>query len=552
MKNIRTILLAITLTCSAFNFYAITYYSKGSLDATDLNSWSVNPDGTGTSPGYFNSSLTIDEFIIQSGHSMTTSKAWSFGSSDKAFKLRIKDGGKLTATFDITLKLGNTFQIDNGGTYEHNVASNLSTLFTGTEVFETNSNFVILQCNASPVIPDNGYGNLTFKNSISANLGMNSKITRVKGNLSYEITCTGVTKFSMVTAATTVTVLDVDGDLIVNSPDGTGSIQISNGTGSSTLNVGGDVKIIKGVLSLASGTGTSILNIGKGLLITGGTINSTNSASPATINFNGINSLFSKTGGTYGNSANINIGVGTNANLTVDGALTVGTGRTLTLGGNVVVGQVTDTLSVGASTQDTLKIGGTVTGSGKIYAFFGTVLYNGTTRQTISNIKSYSSTNDTTYLRKLVVNNKEGVDLSAHLNIKSALNIFAGSKIYLGDWDLAVDPKAIRVNTDTTVLKNGLGSFYLKDVLVPNPVPNPITKLNKILTSKAKIKALGESVIIEGLEIGSSLAVYTIDGRVIKTIQVTVDNVSLNLNKGLYIIALNTKEGRFTEKIIVQ
>jgi hypothetical protein len=98
-------------------------------------------------------------------------------------KLQINNGGKLTGTTLITIAAGNTFQIDAGGTYEHNVSNNLSALFRGTEAFDTNSNFVIIQCAATPTAPDGGYGNLTFKNSITANLGMNGRIQSVKGNL---------------------------------------------------------------------------------------------------------------------------------------------------------------------------------------------------------------------------------------------------------------------------------------------------------------------------------------------------------------------------------
>ena len=71
---------------------AATYYSQGSLDATSPANWNANPGGGGTAPANF--TTAGDVFIVQGGHSMTTSQAWTMGANT----LEIANGGTLTAT----------------------------------------------------------------------------------------------------------------------------------------------------------------------------------------------------------------------------------------------------------------------------------------------------------------------------------------------------------------------------------------------------------------------------------------------------------------------
>jgi hypothetical protein len=246
MKKITLLLtIAFSLILSVLN--AATYYSKGSLDATVLTNWSNTTDGTGASPLYFNTAG--DVFVIQSGHSMTTSQAWTFGAGiDGNGRLQIQDGGKLTATNDITIRATNTFRIDNGGTYEHNVANNLSLLFGGIESFDTNSNFIITHC-ATPLIgmPENGYGNLTFNNTLISNLSLNARVQSVKGNLTVS-TKNSSGGFKVAVTGSAANTLAIGGNLIINTTDALGGIPFSNGAGTSAVTVGGNLILQSGVL----------------------------------------------------------------------------------------------------------------------------------------------------------------------------------------------------------------------------------------------------------------------------------------------------------------
>ena len=71
-----------------------TYYSQGSLAVGTLSSWNTNRAGGGSSPGNF---TTGDVFVIQNGHSMTTSSAWTVSGTGN--KIQIESGGTLTATY---------------------------------------------------------------------------------------------------------------------------------------------------------------------------------------------------------------------------------------------------------------------------------------------------------------------------------------------------------------------------------------------------------------------------------------------------------------------
>ncbi|MFP5041449.1 hypothetical protein [Parasediminibacterium sp. JCM 36343] len=105
-----------------------TYYSQGSLDVATFSSWNTVATGGGTSPTSF---ATADTFIIQSGHSMTTSASWSdYGSGAT---MDIKTGATLTAT---NLVAVTNFILEKGASYIHNV--------TDTNAYPSNGSVTML------------------------------------------------------------------------------------------------------------------------------------------------------------------------------------------------------------------------------------------------------------------------------------------------------------------------------------------------------------------------------------------------------------------------
>jgi hypothetical protein len=502
---------------------AATYYSKGSLDATLLASWSNTTDGTGDSPTGFIS--TGDVFVIQTGHEMTTSGAWTVGVAAGGGKLQISNGGKLNGTALITIASGNTFQIDNGGTYVHNVESNLGVLFGGTEVFADNSNFIVMKIAASPVIAEGGYGNLTFRNNETANKSMNSGIQNVKGNLTFETTVNPSTvRFALVGNQTTT--INVGGDLIVNSSDGTGYIVAINvNTGNVTINVAGSVKVLNGTFNLKAATpALSVINVGKNIEVSGGTFTSVNTVTPSIINFTGVNSEFIQTGGTMQNPQNINLGVNTDAILTLKNSYSVGNGRSLTVNG---------TLNI--ESGDTLKIGGTTVGTGVIDASVGTISYNGTAAQTISNIKDNTINN-------LVVNNAAGASLSTALSVTGNLNSITGT-ITLGDNNLTITNTGSVTNTEGKIIQNGIGVFTNNGTT---------TLINKLHNNILSINTFEGGIEIGGLMEGSAVSLYSIDGKMIDNKRFTQDKTQFIVKRGVYILNVATSQNSYCTKVVVK
>jgi hypothetical protein len=224
----------------------ITYYSKGSLAPNTEGNWSRTPDGLGASPANFTSPA---RFVIQNGHTMTTSAAWSTNST-----LQIENGGTLVSTFAVTIPATGTFQIDNGGLYKHDNANAWgSSIFQGTEVFGNSSTVEINKTNTS--LPNNSsYGNLTIDLSVDpgAVLSFAGNLTTVNGNFIVKHTRGRQVRL----AASTGPTVTVSGNFEVHP---NADFAIVTGTENTTLNVDGNINLVGGTFSLATSSGVGFL-----------------------------------------------------------------------------------------------------------------------------------------------------------------------------------------------------------------------------------------------------------------------------------------------------
>ena len=299
---VLAVLALVGLPVARLHAAGTTYYSQGSLAPNLTTSWNTIRGGGGAQPVTFTGG---DAFVIQDGHSMTTSAPWSI--SGTGSKLWIENGGALTATSAVTLATDTTFRIDAGGTYVHNNTTAYgSTIFQGAEVFAAASTVILNHSNT--IGPSSvTFGNLTvnFTSDPGGAVNCSGGLTTINGNLA--IRSTSLREFRL-----------------------TGSTNF-------TLNLGGDLDISGGILNLASGTGAPAINIGGSFNQTGGTF--TSSGSVSTVVFTGGSSAsvtFAKSGGTLTN---------TNLNWQIAGGKTValntdfGTGswvsanRTMTVNG---------------------------------------------------------------------------------------------------------------------------------------------------------------------------------------------------------------------------
>ena len=322
-----------------------TYYSQGSLAPNQLSSWSTLNEGGGSAPANFTSG---DVFVIQNGHSMTTSAAWSL--SGTGSKLWIENGGALIATSAVTLATATTFQIDAGGTYVHNNSTAYgSTIFQGTEAFAAAST-VILNNSSSTGPSSVAFGNLTvnFTSDPGAAVNCGGGVTTINGNLTIQSTST---REFRLTAGTNFT-LNLGGILDISG----GALNLASGTAAPAISIGGDVSISAGVLDLGTGSGAPALTINGNFDQSGGTLQRGGSNN-RTIKVGGN---WTRTGGTFNNAGITVVMDGTNQALRTGAAgavatetfcnLTIAAGATLDTGEDLVA--VGSGGSCGTLTQD--------------------------------------------------------------------------------------------------------------------------------------------------------------------------------------------------------
>jgi hypothetical protein len=309
-----TVLVSLALVVGLFGVLpapkalaATTYYSQGSLAPDLTSSWNSNRGGGGSTPANFTSG---DVFVIQNGHNMTASTAWSISGSGS--KLWIENGGTLTATSAVTLATATTFQIDTGGTYVHNNATAYgSSIFAGTEAFDAASTVIL---NSSNTAGPSGvtFGNLTvnFTSDPSGAVYCSGGLTTINGNLT--IQSTGTKEFRL------------------------------TGTTNFTLNLAGNLTISGGVLDLASDSGAPTINIGGNFNQTSGTFKSSGSVSTVAFTGGSPSVTFATSGGTFTNT-NINWQIASGKtvanNTNFGGGSWVNASRTMTVNGAFQINQ---------------------------------------------------------------------------------------------------------------------------------------------------------------------------------------------------------------------
>lgn len=392
-----------------------TYYSQATGNPATLSNWNSIRTGGGSTPPDF---TTTANFVIQNSHTMTTAATWSFGGSGS--KLQIESGGNLTSDFAITIFGTATFQIDNGGTYIHNNSGAFgTTIFGGSESFNTTSNFEIRSYNTSTSsLPTITFGNFTINNTndLGASLQFGSGVTTINGN------------FTLV------------------SMGGTREIRLSSST-NLNLTVAGDLIIQGGILDLASSAGSSnsrIIYLGGNYNQTGGTLKSTGNSNASTINFTGSGKTFTRSAGTLTNT-NINWTIADGASLTLIDDLPVATNRALTVGGGTsgildcstlaVTGAGAFTLSPGATlkTASSTGVAGSITvGGTKTFSSSANYEFKGAATGT------FATTPNAYTVNNLTINRSAGVALSQNLTVAGTLALTSG-KLAIGAYTLTLN-----------------------------------------------------------------------------------------------------------------
>ena len=238
--------LSILLLFSGMVVCATNYYSLPTGSPSLLTSWNTQRDGSGLIPVSF--TTPGDVFLIQGGHTKTTTADWTFGTSTSS--LVIEDNGVLQG--DHAILLTGIFRIFNGGHYIHNNTAAVSTvagasIFGGTAIFSDNAIFTIANWidASTPLPPGIDWPNLII--DYTANLGSWNQ----QGNL-----------------------LIINGDFTINHTGASAQeFQLTN-TQNLTLNIAGNLVVNGGILRIKNdGTsGFAFVNVNAGIQVNAATI----------------------------------------------------------------------------------------------------------------------------------------------------------------------------------------------------------------------------------------------------------------------------------------
>lgn len=374
----------------AFNFYflgATTYYSdSGASDPNDVSNWWTNTDNTGSNPANF--TTASDEFVIQSGHTYTTTAAWSISAAGQTVtvngnltyanastitNLTINGTGIVTANALTTITGTWTMAASGKYIFNHATAGNSTTTFGGTESFNSAS---ILEFQNFETTDER------FANCFDACTGgFPSVIWNIQaGSTNYEWDSTGNTSRTIngdltisSTASGTVEFISnendtwiIGGDLSIDG--GTAYFHVAASTSNADLTVNGDFSVANGAtFDLSpSGSATDITLTFKGNVTVSGTgvFQSTNIA--VDTYFDGVS------------TQTINLS-GSNVDLTSFETWTVNASATILLASDIVIPAV-------SSTVQSFDVNGTV--------IFGTGSTDGTTSFNVELSTGSSDTGD--------------------------------------------------------------------------------------------------------------------------------------------------------------
>jgi hypothetical protein len=265
----------------------VPYFSQGNLVMNNLSSWNSQRNGSGTAPTLFSA---VNDFYVQSGHSMTTSADFTMAN------LYVESGGYVTATNLLTMSnlriypyatfeqvaiapnpnYITNFWIDDNGTWIHN---NTGWLPGINRYFTANSIQWFKQVGGGTFPVNTAWGNVIMDINTSSNFIINAgSIINVQGN--WEWRKTGSNNYLGI--APDNSPVNVAGNLIFSGGQLRGAYDMSaagNQAANITINVGGNFIMSGGTLEDYqrgnASTSSSTINLSGNIEITGGTWNYT-------------------------------------------------------------------------------------------------------------------------------------------------------------------------------------------------------------------------------------------------------------------------------------
>ena len=456
---------------------ASLFYSQSSGDVTQLSSWNTLRNGTGSAPANFSSG---DLFVIQAGHSMTTSAAWVLSGAGN--KLQIENGGKLTNTFAVTTEY---FQIDPGGLFIFDYASGQNGI--GADIPGTISrNFSIgmgpdscgsveirkwgdgTGTNPGPLPTGVVWGNIKINvNTLASAWNQRGSFVKVNGTLEFAATGGRQCILTGITVATCEFY-----NLLVSG----GNFSVENGAGTKlNVNILNELSVTGGTFNGPSSTATYFLHVFGNTMVSGGTFNFTDY-------FGAVVSMqmdkdFIISGG--------DVSYGTNVpsySLQVNGNIHVLSGSLKLAGSvsntNIIIKCLGDMVQSGGLI-DFRNGAGIITISGNLDVSVGTFSVNGSTASItcnvgkdmlISNSGTVSNQGNTIFTIKGILDVRNAVFYGSgsssitHFDIGAGIHLSGTGKIYDDgsiSYKIAGDVNIAGSNTTYGIYSTGNGKFIM-------------------------------------------------------------------------------------------
>ncbi len=392
---------------------ATNYYSAGNNAPNLTASWWTSTNGTGSHPTNFTTGGNI--FIIQAGHTMTTTATWTVSGAGSSVLIY----GTLVASNTVTIPSGSV--IESGGTYRHNI--NGGNIPTAT--WDAASTCLITGATSTaPGGYNQAFGNFTWNCNQTTYLslggaGSSNATTSILGNLT--VMATGNSPFDFAIDGN----ITVSKDLIISG--GIFRVCYNNVTPNRTQNISGNVSITGGTLlmnSSSSNNSSGILNVaGNFTIAAGGTINESTSAtnSNSTIVFNGSGTQTFTSGGTISNTIDFTVNSGATLQM-ASSTTTITGGGTFTLSAGATIG-ITSTAGITSAGSS-----GNIQTTSRSFSTGANYIYNGTggAQDAGNGLPATVSS--------LTISNTAGVTLLSAIAVTNGLSITSGSSLNLGSF----------------------------------------------------------------------------------------------------------------------
>lgn len=468
----------------------VNYYSKSTGNLNTLGTWGQNTDGSGTAPANFTTAGST--FNVRNRTTATIGAAWTV--SGAGSQVVVGDGtNPCNFTIPSGFALTGTVSVNAQGTLtiQNNTVPTLGTL--------ASSSTVDFGSTGAQGIPAVDYGNLIVSGSRGANDVTFAGGVNIAGNLTISATGTSGSGFLYFNNSGTDRTFTISGNYIQSGYDA----EFGSGTGSTTINLGGNFQKTGGYLTTTTAATNAVFNLSGANV----DLQSTGGTETKWINFNVLSGSVCTLNGQF----NYFGSSGTPAIFTVNsgGTVNCGTFNFVTTGGFATFIN-NGTLGIGSSAGITSSgATGNIQTTTRTFNTGGTYVYNGTTQATGSGLPTTAITGGVTIssgatvtsTNAIIVNTTGVLKVDGTLTPGAATQIMSGTGTLNGSGTVQVNRTAATAGflnqyTQTTKTLTGLTVEYT--VTTGSQTVSATTYNNLKLNNTSGTNTAGGSVTVNG------------------------------------------------------